>query len=339
MPKTNRNRQHQLGDIACDKIRGFIREHTNWTVDEPKSDYGEDLFVRIFDNGQKTPLGFYIQSKGTENIDKYLIKNNKIISFPIDSDHLLKWIPLQEPLFLMIWCNSTKAIYWECIQINVTTSDIDFGTKLANQKTINVSIPIENVLNENTVFSLRAITYNRYLRLNDSQDEILALLDKIEDMWGVRIRQISNGFYSIPVGNFKASKPTVSETLVAGSLRRLIEKNLGAARYLLTPEQVATTSLLIMIDRAKATKTTKNIVDLEGVAMDEDELEKLRVFAMNIIRSASEGRTIDLYHFINGIIDNSFERLSLSTKLYSIVMRLISLFTRPNDSAEATEEG
>lgn len=65
-----RPRSHEVEDLSRNRLRDAFNG-VGWTVEDLRKDYGEDLLVRIFDNGIATPLSFFVQAKGTDVIQNY----------------------------------------------------------------------------------------------------------------------------------------------------------------------------------------------------------------------------------------------------------------------------
>ena len=80
MPK--RTHSHELEDLSIVRLHQAFKEK-GWTVEDLRKDYGEDLFVRLFNNGATTPLSFFVQAKGTDNLTQYLDRNNEVIRFAV----------------------------------------------------------------------------------------------------------------------------------------------------------------------------------------------------------------------------------------------------------------
>src|SRR6266568_7052899 len=88
----------------------------SWTVSEIHPDYGEDLFVRIFNKGVSRPLYFFVQSKGCENITDYLIQGGMVVSYPVSTAHIEDRKHFLEPVILTVWDSKTKIAYWQIVQ-------------------------------------------------------------------------------------------------------------------------------------------------------------------------------------------------------------------------------
>ncbi|MGC4044404.1 MAG: DUF4365 domain-containing protein [Armatimonas sp.] len=198
MPKRTRN--HIIEDIARASLRNIF-SHLGWTVEDLNQDYGEDLLIRVFENNNATPWILFAQSKATDHINRYLINNGNIISFPIDSVHINHWSLFSEPVVLMIYDVKSGNTYWEIIQ-NYLDAVIDLPSESLG-KTINIHIPIRNTLNSEGLRRLRNLTKKRFERFSSYQNGIQILIDALHDHWGVDVEHSpEKGVLILPCGTF-----------------------------------------------------------------------------------------------------------------------------------------
>src|SRR4051812_24653587 len=112
MPK--RTREHELEALSRHQLHDlFIK--AGWTVEDIQHDYGEDLFVRIFNQGHATHWTFFVQAKATDHIERYRSKDGKSLSYPLDRDHLDSWVKFWEPVILTLWDAQSGVTYWAAI--------------------------------------------------------------------------------------------------------------------------------------------------------------------------------------------------------------------------------
>jgi hypothetical protein len=81
MPK--RPRSHIIEEFSRIRLRDLFTQ-LGWMVWDLYPDPGEDLLVRIFVNGNATHYSFFIQAKSTDHIDRYMDREGKYLSFPIE---------------------------------------------------------------------------------------------------------------------------------------------------------------------------------------------------------------------------------------------------------------
>jgi hypothetical protein len=97
----NRPYSHNLEARSHNRLHEVF-EQPGWVVEDLRNDYGEDLFVRIFEKGKATPFSFFIQAKATNHIERYMHADRKCISYPIKADHFKHWMHFWEPIILTV---------------------------------------------------------------------------------------------------------------------------------------------------------------------------------------------------------------------------------------------
>jgi hypothetical protein len=122
-------------------------------------DYGEDLLVRLFAEGNATHYSFFVQAKATDHIDRYIDKTEQYLSFPVDVEHLEHWKRFWEPVILTVWDADSDITYWEIIQDYLEDTDRD-----SSRKKIHVKIPMTNVLDNEGLMAIVERTKSRFHR-------------------------------------------------------------------------------------------------------------------------------------------------------------------------------
>ena len=137
-----------------------------WISQEISPDYGEDLQVRIFENGNPTGNDFLVQLKGTDDCEKYRLKSTKDFSYPIDLANLIQWRGYNVPVILVLWDIKTKIGYWACTKTYINgelDKNPDWLENLSNAKepTRKVHIPGGQIISCDEIDSLK-LTINRF---------------------------------------------------------------------------------------------------------------------------------------------------------------------------------
>ena len=247
MPK--RPRQHVLEDQARANLHKIFTGN-HWTVEDLSKDYGEDLLVRIFDNETSTPWSFFVQSKATDNLNRYLLKSSKTISYPITTEHVLHWTRFYEPVVLAIYDATKEVTYWEIIQncIDVRPGSLE---KCLN-KSLQVHVSTDNILDAEGLHLLRNQTKVRFERFEAQKEGAQILIDELQRQWGVQISYDPEfGLLMLPKGKFE---PDESNDMICTAFGRLaamaqrIQKMSG-----MTAQQVLEMTLEIGVDALSAT--------------------------------------------------------------------------------------
>jgi Domain of unknown function (DUF4365) len=113
-PRRRKVWQHDTENISDDQIREYFHR-IGWEVERFGKDYGEDLFIRIFEEGAFTGKACYVQLKGTNNIQQYALKTG-VFSYGVDVVNLLQWHRNQFPVIFVLWDIEQRVGYWLHIQ-------------------------------------------------------------------------------------------------------------------------------------------------------------------------------------------------------------------------------
>jgi Domain of unknown function (DUF4365) len=198
-----RTRSHRLEDQSRARERTIFADR-GWTVEDLREDYGEDLLVRIFLNDTPTPYWFFVQTKSTDHIERYLAKKHDKISYPIRTAHLEHWSRFWEPVFLVLWNAKGKCFYWECIQTAIEASSFP---QISKQKTVSIAIPTANTLNEEGIRRIVARTKKRFNRFASEKEGTERLLGLLRSKLNLKIMYIpQGGILIIPEGRFVPKK-------------------------------------------------------------------------------------------------------------------------------------
>jgi hypothetical protein len=174
-----RPRSHQIADRSIARLHDFFVS-AGWTVEDLDKDYGEDLLVRIFRDGQATPYSFYIQAKSTDNIKRYMRRNDDYMHYPFTSKHLTHWKDFWEPVILTVWDARADITYWETAQTPEREPDLN-----ASQSTF--FIPLNNKLDEEGLKRILSRAVTRHERFTREQEGAQLLVDRLQETIGAKI--------------------------------------------------------------------------------------------------------------------------------------------------------
>lgn len=188
MPK--RPRSHQLEDISRNHLHRKFEE-VGWTVEDLSKDYGEDLFVRIFDKGKSTPFSFFVQSKATDNLASYLDRDTRNIHYRVTTEHLNHWRDFREPVILTVYDASSDTTHWTCIQNALAR--LPKTKDLTKHKTLRIVISVEDTLNTNGLGRIREIAQHRHFRSQREADGAAVLAEILKAKLDLEIEYSPNG--------------------------------------------------------------------------------------------------------------------------------------------------
>lgn len=211
MPR--RPSSHILEDQSRSRLAALFHDE-GWTVEHIKSDYGEDLLVRVFDASVATPFLFFVQAKAYSRTDHLLVKKREYLSIPVDADHLATWSLFREPVVLTVWDAQHDKTYWQTIQIatSVTNRRARHEKQLASRT--RVWIPVRNVLKKTTVGRLASRARAAWEHLQREREGARRLKAELSEQLNLQIEYDPlYGIITIPAGTFVADAqraPTMS---------------------------------------------------------------------------------------------------------------------------------
>lgn len=181
-----RPRSHQLEDLSRNRLREIFTQH-GWTVEDLQKDYGEDLLIRIFDEGKATPLSFFVQAKSTDHIERYRDADGKHIRYPVSLEHAKHWGRFWEPVILTVWDAQADVTYWQCVQTALEKKDHSKSITSLLNKNVKIHLPTDNTLDDIGVRRIRAKTKHRFSRFEAEQEGAKHLIQVLEEELKVKI--------------------------------------------------------------------------------------------------------------------------------------------------------
>lgn len=98
------------GSIAIRQLQKIFAE-IGWESEEIEKDYGEDLMIQIFENGEKLPIKIFAQVKGTKNIEENKRKDKYVYS-GIKKTTFSSWIDSNESTVFILWdINQQEGVF------------------------------------------------------------------------------------------------------------------------------------------------------------------------------------------------------------------------------------
>lgn len=175
--------QHEQARISEAQFKLLIAIW-GWEDDKFGADYGEDLFIRPFINGNPTGHNFYVQLKGTPDISQYLIKNGSVLYYNLDVELLRQWTNYSYPVILCVWDTEQDLGYWLHMQpfiekkLKTDSHWLDSGHHERR-----VHIPTENILQKNRPETLSKTIKEVFDSLAIGKSLVNILFDKSLDSY------------------------------------------------------------------------------------------------------------------------------------------------------------
>ncbi|WP_280456571.1 DUF4365 domain-containing protein [Nocardia carnea] len=179
MPPRRPN-SHVNADICIAKLHSAFNA-AGWTVEELHKDYGEDLQVRIFEDGQATPHVFFVQAKHVEDPARHQSKDGRFISYPFQRHHLEIWQDFWEPVVLTLWDVKSDQLYWDIAQ------SLEWPPTSKATQRCTVRFPSDNILDSDGLARIKSRTISRYQRLEIEQRGAEILIGRIRELFDVKI--------------------------------------------------------------------------------------------------------------------------------------------------------
>ncbi|MFF0613262.1 DUF4365 domain-containing protein [Nocardia tengchongensis] len=182
-----RPKSHINSDISVARLNGIFLS-VGWTIEEVSKDYGEDLLVRIFDDGQATPYYFYVQVKHVENGERLRTRDGRHIAYDkFERENLQLWREFSEPVVLVLWDVKEDIFYWDIVQ------SLDKPPSEKKTKTVRVHIPVDNTLDAFGILRIRSRTVRRYEELGMLRQGTEVLIERVEELFDVKITYNQTG--------------------------------------------------------------------------------------------------------------------------------------------------
>jgi Domain of unknown function (DUF4365) len=198
MPK--RPRSHVLEDLMRSHLHRLFGE-AGWAVEDIKKDYGEDLLVRVFENGDLTPFKFFVQAKATDNLTRYLNSAGDSIHFPLRKDHVQHWRSLNDLVILVVWDSRSGKTYWTDIPNHFE----DKANPIEGQRfRFGACLPCEQLLDADGLNRIDKLARAFHHRLAQQQLGAEALMRFIEAETGIKVEYPPAGrviLFKRPEGN------------------------------------------------------------------------------------------------------------------------------------------
>ncbi|AUX46199.1 uncharacterized protein SOCE26_077040 [Sorangium cellulosum] len=156
--------QVQQEDLSEAQLRGRLAK-VRWPVDRFERDLGEDLRVRIFDQGTSTGLSFCVQLKSVLDAERRKRKRGpEELRYRLEVKDLERWEEQAELVVLLVWDVERQAGYWQTIPAIIEALDAR-DASWRERKTVTVPVPAEQGTDDRGLQQLRWVIADRSLPL------------------------------------------------------------------------------------------------------------------------------------------------------------------------------
>lgn len=140
-----RPRQHVIETLTRRIVPSLLPPETFVERDQTERDYGVDLTLEVFEDGNPTGSFLMLQLKGTD--DDPPDANSTSVTFDMSVKSLLRAERFVVPI-LLVWCpvNADPARYWYLWLQEYSSVVLDQDMSWRDQTTVRLHIPIGNVV-------------------------------------------------------------------------------------------------------------------------------------------------------------------------------------------------
>ena len=160
-PGRRYSREQQQEDRSEGQLKNRFAA-LGWPCDRLGRDLGEDLNVRIYDEGASSGLTFLVQLKSTADSAALKRKRSAALAYPLEVKDLLHWEVSATLVVLVVWDVEKQTGWWRPVPEII--KDLDTTTKgWRKQKTVAVSVPLANGTDEAELRRLRWVVADHNL--------------------------------------------------------------------------------------------------------------------------------------------------------------------------------
>jgi hypothetical protein len=141
-PSRRYSREQQQEDRSEGQLKDRFAE-LGWPCDRLGRDLGEDLNVRIYDDGASTGLSFLVQLKSSADAERFKRKKSPALGYRLEVKDLLHWKVSTTLVVLVVWDVEKRAGWWRPIPEIVKELD-ETNKGWRKKKTVAVSVPLAN---------------------------------------------------------------------------------------------------------------------------------------------------------------------------------------------------
>ncbi|MFO0759008.1 MAG: DUF4365 domain-containing protein [Byssovorax sp.] len=170
--------EHQIGERFAE---------LGWPCDRLGRDLGEDLQVRIYDEGRTTGLSFLVQLKSAADAERLRRKKSPALGYRLETKDLLHWEVSATLVVLMVWDVEKREGWWRAVPEIVGELD-GAGKEWRKKKTATVTVPLANTTDAEGMKQLRWVVADHALPVVPKQDNAFSI-DFADSDQGVEARR------------------------------------------------------------------------------------------------------------------------------------------------------
>lgn len=173
-PSRRYSREQQQEDRSEGQFKALCAE-LGWPCDRLGRDLGEDLIVRIYDDGASTGLTFQVQLKSTTDSAALTLKRSPALAYPLEVKDLLHWEVSASLVVLVVWDVKRRMGWWRPIPELIRELD-DANKGWRKKTTVKVTVPLANGTEGEGMKSLRRAIADHNLPIVPKSDMEFSLM-------------------------------------------------------------------------------------------------------------------------------------------------------------------
>lgn len=168
------NRRYSRESQQEDRSEAQLKERfadlgLGWPCDRLGRDLGEDLHVRIYDDGQSTGLDFYVQLKSSANAEVLRRKKSPALAYRLETKDLEHWEKQVTLVVLVVWDVEKREGWWRPVPEMIAELD-KAGKRWRKKKTATVTVPLANSTSTEGMAALRWLVADHCLPVVPKKD-------------------------------------------------------------------------------------------------------------------------------------------------------------------------
>lgn len=153
-PRRYSREQQQENRSRAQLVERLSEPEIGWIASTVETDMGEDLLVRIYDNGVSSGLSFYIQLKSAADAKRLKKKKTPEFAYKLDVKDLEHWEWSTTLVVLVLWDVQERTGWWRSIPEIITELDTISKT-WRKQQTVTVNVPQANGTDKSGLTNMR----------------------------------------------------------------------------------------------------------------------------------------------------------------------------------------
>ncbi len=170
MVRRRYSEQKKQEQTSRKQFEEYLELH-EWITGDIDPDLGEDIFVRIYDEGISTGLSLYVQLKSVIKINDHRLKTDEI-SYSFRVDDLEHWNNQNPPVFLVVWDIQQRTGWWISVKDAIRFLHRK-NPEWHEKESVSIRFPDENRIDKEGLSSIRLFLADSAVKLISNDNEFV----------------------------------------------------------------------------------------------------------------------------------------------------------------------